>query len=597
MTGLATGREYLPLSDEQNERVLAAVEGLSPAQLTWVSGYLAGMAGAATAADTAPAAPATAAGRALTILYGSQTGNGEAIAEALAGRARAAGHAAKLVSLADYRAADLRREQLAVFVVSTHGEGDPPDDAELFHEFLLSERAPELPSLGFAVLALGDESYANFCQTGREFDARLAELGARRLHPLVECDVDYDAAAEAWTEAVLDALPAPATEVEPGPRLRAVPKPAAYDRKRPFPAEVLATQKITGRDSSKDVYHVELSLEGSGLGYEPGDALAVVSENPPELVAEIVELLGATGAEPVLVADAELPLAEALATRLEITRPSAGFLEAWAGFSAAASLTRLLGEAPKQELAEFLAGHQVVDVMHAFPAAVDAAAFAASLRPAAARSYSIASSLAANPDEVHLTVAAVRYEAFGRPHRGAASTYLGERIAVGDRVPVYVETNKRFRLPADDVPIIMVGPGTGVAPFRAFVEERAVRGAPGRNWLFFGDRNFSSDFLYQLEWLRHLKRGNVARMDVAFSRDTNTKVYVQHRMLEHGAEIYRWLEEGASIYVCGDARRMAGDVDAALARILAEYGGRDADAAAEALTGLRRAGRYLRDVY
>ena len=597
MTGLATGRDYLPLSDEQNERVLQAVDGLSPAQLTWVSGYLAGMAGAANAAGTAPAAPAADTGLALTILYGSQTGNGEAIAETLAGQARAAGHAPRLRSLADYRTAELKREKLAIFVVSTHGEGDPPDDAELFHEFLLSGRAPELPALGFAVLALGDSSYANFCQTGREFDARLAELGARRLHPLVECDVDYDAAAQAWTEAVLETLPAPAAGVEPGPRLRAVPTPAAYDRKRPFPAEVLATQRITGRDSSKDVYHVELSLEGSGLGYEPGDALAVVAENPPELVAEIIALLGATGDEPVTVADTELPLADALTARLEITRPSTGFLEAWAGFSRAPELAQLLGETPKQELAAFLAGHQVVDVMHAFPAAVDAAAFAASLRPAVPRSYSIASSLAANPDEVHLTVAAVRYEAFGRPHRGAASTFLGERIEVGDRVPVYVEPNKRFRLPADDVPVIMIGPGTGVAPFRAFVEERAVRGARGKTWLFFGDRNFSSDFLYQLEWLRHLREGNLTRMDVAFSRDTKSKVYVQHRMLEHGAEIHRWIEEGASVYVCGDAKRMAGDVEAALARILAEHGGRDADAAAEALTGLRRAGRYLRDVY
>lgn len=593
MTNGAAGSVALPLDNEQTARVEHAISGLSRQQLQWVSGYIAGVA----AADAGPAQPAANAASALTVLYGSQTGNGQAVAEAFAARAEAQGFAVRIDSLAGYKPAGLKRESLLALVVSTHGEGDPPDDAELFHEYLLSDKAPRLNDLQYAVLALGDSSYVNFCQTGRELDDRLAALGARRVLPLAECDLDYDAAAENWSDGLLHQLPELLGAANRVPHLHAVTAPAPYDRQRPFPATVLVNQKITGGGSTKDVRHIELSLEGSGLRYEPGDSLAVVATNPPRLVAELLEELGYDGATTVAVDDSQLPLSEALASKLEITAPSLGFLRAWAAASAAASLQALLEPGQQAALSTFVDTHQVIDVVRQFPATVDAQAFVASLRSLMPRSYSIASSQAANPDEVHLTVAAIRYRAFGTEHWGAASTHLADRVAEGDTVMVYIERNPRFRLPDDDKPIIMIGPGTGVAPFRAFVEERVERNATGKNWLFFGDRNFSSDFLYQLEWQRFLKRGALQRLDVAFSRDQEAKEYVQHRLLERGAAVFRWLEADARIYVCGDASRMADDVHAALVEILVTHGGRDRDAADAELKAWRRAGRYQRDVY
>lgn len=594
MSTLVANSIALPLDAQQLGELQRAVAGLAPAQLTWVSGYVAGLA-AADGGRTAPAAPP---GETLTVLYGSQTGNGQTIAERLAERARDQGYATNLVSLADYKPANLKRETLLTLVVSTHGEGDPPDDAELFHEFVLSDRAPKLAKLRYAVLALGDSSYSNFCQTGRDFDTRLAELGGERVQPLVECDLDYEDAAAAWAENVLAELPELLKPAEsPLPRLRAVKNVATFDKSNPFPAEVLANQKITAADSSKDVRHIELSLEGSGLRYEPGDSLAVIVHNPPQLVSEFLNELGLDAEEAVTVGSESLPLRQALDEKLEITAANQGFLRAWAGFSGANELSKLVEPGNNAALARFLETHQIIDVVRKYSARISAETFVGSLRKLSPRSYSIASSLAANPDDVHLTVAAVRYEAFGRPHWGAASTHLADRVAEGDSVRVFVEPNPRFRLPSDDTPIIMIGPGTGVAPFRAFIEERVERGATGRNWLFFGDRTFRNDFLYQLEWLRHRKNGHLDRLDVAFSRDRGSKVYVQHRLRENARDIYGWLDEGAVIYVCGDAKHMAGDVHDALIEIIAAQAGRNRDDAERRLKELRRAGRYQRDVY
>ena len=595
MTTATAGSVALPLDADRRRRVHDAVAGLGANELHWVSGYLAGLA----AAEAPAAAADAAAGPALTILYGSQTGNGERVARELAAAAEARGAAATLQSLADYRPARLKQETRVTLVVSTHGDGDPPDDAELFREFLLADTAPKLDRLQFAVLALGDSSYVNFCQTGRELDARLAELGAVRLLPLAECDLDFENEATRWRDAVIDALPAaPAPQ---RPHLRAVESPAeptVWTRERPFAAEVLVNQKITGSGSDKDVRHIELSLEGSGIRYEPGDALAIVAENPPRLVRELLAAFGWQADAAVAVDGESRPLGTVLARDREITATSAGFLRRWASLSASRELDATLtaGGAP---LAGLLRTHQVIDVVRQYPATgdVDPADFIASLRRLAPRSYSIASSIEANPDEVHITVAAVRYEAFGSLHDGAASTFLADRVAAGDRVPVFVERNSRFRLPADDTPIIMIGPGTGVAPFRAFVEERAERNAGGDTWLIFGERRRRSDFLYQLEWQRHLKAGNLTRLDVAFSRDQAHKVYVQDRLREQAGRVWRWLERGASIYVCGDAERMAGDVHAALVEIIGQQAGIDAQAAEQRLRELRRAGRYQRDVY
>ncbi len=587
--------EPMPLDVATNARLERALAGLSAGQLQWVSGYAAGLAAAGrTAAGSPPAARTRAA--ALTVLFGSQTGNSEALARQLAAESRARGLEVDLHSLADYKPAALKREKLVTFVVSTHGEGDPPDDAELFREFLLSDRAPKLAGLKFSVLALGDSSYVNFCRTGREFDQRLRELGAEPVLPVVECDVDYADVAAAWRRELLEQLPDAAEPGATTPRLRDVSRAADFDRERPFAAEVLVNQKITGRDSTKDVRHIELSLEGSGICYEPGDALAVIAPNPPQLVAQFLSTLTLGADSEVVVRGRGCRLDDALTNELEITATSAAFLDAWRGVSRSLELAALIEN--KAALGELIRTHQVIDILRRFPARVTPQALVDGLRRQGPRSYSIASSFAANPDEAHLTVSAVRYEAFGREHWGAASTHLADRIAVGERVRVFVERNARFRLPADDATdIIMIGPGTGVAPFRAFVEERAGRAAPGRNWLFFGDRNFSSDFLYQLEWLRHSKRGHLHRLDVAFSRDQAEKIYVQDRIAERGADVYRWIERGAHLYVCGDARRMARDVDNALVDVIARFARVERAQAAARLKELRRAGRYQRDVY
>ena len=597
MSILAAGNIQLPLDNEQSVRLRKAVSGLSATQLHWVSGYVAGLA-AGEIDSTAQAASSKSADNAMTVLFGSQTGNGKAIAEALAAQARDKGFASNLVSLADYKATNLKRESLVTLVISTHGAGDPPDDAELFHEFIMSGKAPRLPGLRYSVLALGDSSYINFCETGRELDARLAELGAQRLETIVECDLDYDDQAASWADAILKKLPDVLTAGPEVPHLHAVKTAAKYDKRHPFKAEVLVNQKITGAGSTKDVRHIELSLEGSGLTYEPGDSLAVITDNPPQLVEQFLEVLGYDPDETLVVFDETTTVAQALGSKLEITAPNLGFLRSWASVSAADELNRLLETENQDELSEFMDSHQIIDVIRKFPAEVAAVEFLKSLRKLSPRSYSIASSQSANPDEVHLTVAAIRYAAFGSDHWGSASTLLADRLDAGDIVSVYVEPNTRFRLPFDpQTPVIMIGPGTGVAPFRAFVEERVEQRATGKNWLIFGDRNFSSDFLYQLEWQRYLKQGQLHRLDVAFSRDQKEKVYVQDRIINNGAEIHAWVKAGAVIYVCGDAKHMAGDVDAALIEVLVSEGGYSHDEANTELKEMRRAGNYQRDVY
>ncbi len=585
-----------PLDSSQTEKVQVALDGLTSDQLQWVSGYVAGLAAAQGTSEPAVIQPASDPSKTLTILYGSQTDNGRGVAEELAQEASARGLATNLVSLADYKPANIKRESFVSLVISTHGEGDPPDDAELFHEYLMSDKAPKLDDLKFTVLALGDSSYINFCQTGRELDSRLKELGAEQILPIVECDLDYEDPASRWSQDVIKSLPDELASVAEVSRLHAVKPVAPYDKHRPFAAEVLTNQKITGAQSSKDVRHVELSLEGSGLSYEPGDSLAVIADNPPQLIEELLAALGFSGDEEVTIKDSTIPIRDALRTELEITAPSLAFLKSYADLAGSEELLELLES--ERQLAEYLDKRQIIDIVREFPTTLSPADFAGVLRKLMPRSYSIASSPLANPDEVHLTVAAVKYQAFGTEHWGAASTMLSDRIAEGDKVSVFVDANPRFRLPADgQTPIIMIGPGTGVAPFRAFVEQRAELGASGKNWLFFGDRTFHSDFLYQLEWQRFLKRGILQRLDVAFSRDQADKIYVQDRIREHAADVWAWLQQGAVLYVCGDAKQMAGDVHDALIDVLVTQADYDAESAEDYLKDLRRAGRYQRDVY
>ncbi|MEL7538491.1 MAG: assimilatory sulfite reductase (NADPH) flavoprotein subunit [Pseudomonadota bacterium] len=588
----------LPLATEQLDALTALGKSMRPEALLWSSGYLAGLAAATGSAVTAPDAPAatqTESDAQLTILYGSQTGNGQRLAEELAVQAAQRSVSARIVNMADYRAQEIKKETAVALIVSTHGEGDPPDDAEALYEYLHSDRAPKLASLNYTVLALGDSSYAQFCQTGIDFDERLAELGASRLHNRVDCDTDYAAAAEAWADATLTAANEHlgASSVRSVPTLHAV-QSARYTAEHPLAAEVIVNQKITGRASTKDVRHVEFDLSGSGLEYQPGDALGVVVANPPVLVDEFCDVLS-------LDRDIDVDgtsLATLLSERFEITVASRAFVERYAELAGSDGLKALLADDAREQLVAYIADRQIIDIVREHPSSPDAARFVECLRPLKPRLYSIASSPLVSEDEVAVTVAAVRYEAFGRPHWGAASTHLADRTDVGDVLSVYVEANPRFRLPEDPAAaVIMIGPGTGVAPFRAFLEHRDATGASGKNWLFFGDRNSREDFLYQLDWARYRKRGLLTNMDVAFSRDQADKVYVQDRLREHAAELFAWLEEGAHIYVCGDASQMAPDVHEALLDVIAAGLGKGRDAAEDYLKTLRRAGRYQRDVY
>ncbi len=593
-----------PLNQEQADQLNRLVEGLVPEQANWISGYLAGLS-AASSDGQQPPPGAVDQVPVLTVLYGSETGNAERVATQAAAQAEARGLRARALDMADYKLRELKKEKFLMIVTATHGEGDPPDPAEEFHEFVHSRKAPKLEGTRFAVLSLGDSSYEYFCQTGKDFDARLAELGAERLHERVDCDVDYDEQAEQWIEAALgvfaeraQASAAPSNVVAfSGQSVQ--PGAAGYDRKNPFPAEVLENLVLTGRGSNKETRHIELSLEGSGLVFEPGDALSVVPRNRPEVVADLIAAMGFKEDEIVRTPTGELPLGEALHRVYEITTLTPPFLEAYAEYAQTRKLQELLQASNRKQLTEYRWGRHIIDVVQEFPVrGLGAQVFVDMLRKLQPREYSIASSYNANPENAHITVAAVRYHSNGRDRHGVASTHLADQVRPGDTVPVYITRNKNFKLPEDPATsVIMIGPGTGVAPFRAFVEEREYQGTAGRNWLIFGEQHFRTDFLYQTEWQRWLRDGSLTRMDVAFSRDFEMKVYVQDRMRENSRELYAWLEEGAYIYVCGDAERMAPDVDTALHDVVAKEGGLSADHAAEYVKTLQREKRYQRDVY
>ena len=602
-----------PLDPERNALLERVVTGLEPAALHWLSGFAAGVAyarspGSALAGETvspaaAPGAPAARSEPAarLAVVYGSQTGNSKRVAERLGRAAEAAGLAVRVYAARDYPLQDLARERYLTVVTSTQGDGDPPDDARSFIEYLLGKRAPRLEQLAFSVLALGDSSYPKFCETGRQVDERLAELGARRLLARVDCDLDYDRLATPWLEQLLararEELGTP--QVATVTRLRPVPAVPLWTREQPFVARVLGNQRITGRGATKDVRHVEISLEGSDLTYQPGDALGVWHENPAAVVAAVIAALRVDDSTPVEVDGAIRPLAEWLTSHREVTRLTRPFLAEHARRSGDAELASALAPGGEARLRGLLKDLQVVDLLERWPADWTAAEFVQALRPLAPRLYSIASSPSAVGEEAHITVAVVDYDAEGARRHGAASTHLASLTGDEATVRVFIEPNDRFRLPADPArDVIMIGPGTGVAPYRGFVQHRAEQGATGRNWLIFGARHFDSEFLYQSEWQDALKGGALARVDVAFSRDRGTpKAYVQDRIREAGAEIYAWLAGGANLYVCGDAEQMAPDVHAALADVVERHGGLDRAGAEAWLRGLADERRYLRDVY
>ena len=598
------------LSPDQWEHIQSLAKAISPEQALWLSGYFAGVRDAerreagrpALAPDIPVARPAAAPEadqRRLTILFGSETGNSRALAQALSEAARQVGRQPTVVGIADYKARQLRDEQDLLIVVSTYGEGDPPQGAADFFEFLDSRKAPKLPDLRFAVLALGDSTYERYCEAGKRLDRRLEELGGVRLRPRVDCDVDYDEPAAAWTADVVAKIARKAGGAAAAADApRGAGAAALYDKRNPFPARVLENLTLTGRGSTKETRHIEFSLEGSGLVYEPGDALGVAPRNDPRLVESLLDALRLSPSAPVEIKGRASTLAEAIEKDLEISAVTPRFIEQWAELSGAEQLRRLLGEDAGAERSAFLRRNHVIDIVRAYPVAgLEAQTLVAGLRPLQPRLYSIASSLAAAPDEAHLTVSTVRYELNGEPRSGVASGHLAARAEPDATLPVYVQSNPHFRLPADDRPVIMIGAGTGVAPYRAFLQEREARGAKGRNWLFFGERNFRSDFLYQTEWQGWLKQKLLTRMDVAFSRDRAAKVYVQDKLRGQARDVLAWLEEGAHVYVCGDAAHLAPDVHETLIGVAQEQGGLAREAAEEYVRNLQRDHRYQRDVY
>lgn len=595
-----TGYQGGVLTPEQWRLVQQLAPSLCPAQARWISGFFAGL----DAGFLHPLQPALASGepdgRTLTIIYGTETGNGAEVARALAVAADAKGLKASLVDMAEYRQRQLGQEQDLVIIASTYGEGDPPQPAMGFFEFVEGRKAPKLGDVRFAVLALGDSTYEFYCEAGKRLDRRFEELGASRLVERVDCDVDYDEPAAAWSDSILALLTADQPETVPVNTAALVaPLPSStYDKRNPFPAPIIENMVIVGRGSTKETRHIELSLEGSGLDYVPGDALGIAVANDPATVAALLEALGMSEDEPIDLKSGATTIGDALTHRYEITTATPRFLDHWALLSDARPLRQLQKEDRAGERAIFLRTHHLIDIMRCYPMkGLRAQRFVTGLRPLQPRLYSLASSLAAAPGEAHITVAPIRYTLHGEARSGVASAQFVERGTPDSTLPVYVQRNPHFRLPADDVPIVMIGAGTGVAPYRAFLQEREVRRAKGASWLFFGERNFRTDFLYQSEWQAFLKDGVLSRMDVAFSRDRAGRVLVQDRMREQAADLFGWLEDGAHFYVCGDASHLAPDVHETLIEIVAAQGRTSRDAAEDYVRGLQADHRYQRDVY
>jgi len=573
-----------PFAEDQLDQIRRLLSGATAEQRQWLSGYVAGFQ-AASEAPLAPSAPPTAKSP-LTILYATESGNAEALAAAARKSATRLGFAAKVVDMADASPDQLAKAQNLLVIASTWGEGDPPQRAEAFLAALDAEAAPRLPDLRFAVLALGDRAYARFCETGKQIDARLEALGAKRVAARIDCDLDYQKPAAAWIDATLREI-APAGDAGAAVIHVDFVRPSAEDRARVFDAEITAQVNLNSSRSDVETYHVELSLAGSGLRYEPGDSLGFVPRNDPALVEDVLRVAGLSG---------DAALHTALSERFDITTLTRNQIADYAALTGDAGLRALAAD--ETRIAEFLSDRQFVDLLDTVPADLNAEQLTGLLRPLPPRLYSVASSQAVVGEEAHLLIGAVRWSSHGRGRTGVASIDVAERRGVGTTLPVYVKPNPHFRLPADPAtPIIMIGPGTGVAPFRAFLQQREATGARGPSWLFFGARRFTHDFLYQLEWQDWLESGVLSRIDLAFSRDQRTKIYVQDRMWEARRDVFAWLEDGAHLYVCGDAKAMAKDVHATLLRIIADQSGRGEEGAAAYLRDTQRAGRYLRDVY
>ena len=587
--------------------ILNLLPTLTPLQLAWLSGYawsqasgveqpLVGqhLAANLTALSAEPFS--------ITVLSGSQTGNAKSVADKVAAELTEAGIAVKRVALKDYKAKTIADEKYLLLVTSTQGEGEPPEEGVVLHKLLNGKKTPKLTELQFAVLGLGDSSYPNFCQAGKDFDQRFAELGATRLFERVDADLDYSATSEQWIRDIVAIVKEKAAQASPvvqsiGTATTAlVAKESQYNKANPFPATLITNQKITGRQSDKDVRHLEFDLAGSDLHYQAGDALGVWFDNDPTLVDEILSLAQIDPTTEVTIEGKTQTISTALLSHLELTQNTPAFVKGYAALAHNEQLNDLVAD--NQALQELVQRTPIVDVLHKFPAKLTAEQLVSLLRPLTPRLYSISSSPAEVGEEVHLTVGVVRFEHEGRARSGAASSFLADRVEEDGAVRVFVEHNDNFRLPNDTTkPIIMVGSGTGVAPFRAFMQQRVADEANGKNWLIFGNPHFASDFLYQTEWQQFAKEGFLHKYDFAWSRDQEKKIYVQDKIRENSTALWQWLQEGAYFYVCGDASKMAKDVEQALLKVITKEGNLSPDEAEDYLNELREEKRYQRDVY
>ncbi|MDC6269371.1 assimilatory sulfite reductase (NADPH) flavoprotein subunit [Lysinibacillus fusiformis] len=585
-----------PFNEEQVKLLNELLPQLTLEQKIWLNGYLsAPQATQEAVVETLPVAdPIT---KTITILYGSQTGNSQGLAEKFASLLKAQNVDVTVSSLGKFKASNLKKITNLLLIVSTHGEGDPPDQAIQFYEFLHSKRAPKLEHLQYSVLALGDSSYEFFCKTGKDLDEQFAKLGATRIVPRTDCDVDYDDAAAQWFSAVQQEFLKQATTISvTSTQSDEIQGATTYSRKNPFYAEVLENINLNGRGSNKETRHLELSIEGANFQFEPGDSIGIQPENSEPLVDALLGVLQFDPATEVTVLDETVSLKNALQKKLEITVLSKPVLEKIKAYTEHHEFSSLLEEPNAWK--EYAKGRDLLDVVEDFaPFTWSAQQFVDILRKIPSRLYSIASSQLANHDEVHLTISKVSYETNGRQRLGVCSGSVAE-LQIGATLPIYVHKNPNFRLPEQkETPIIMIGAGTGIAPYRAFLEEREELGVEGKAWLIFGDQHFVTDFLYQTDWQRWLASGTLSQMHIAFSRDTDKKIYVQHKLEENAANFYEWLEQGAVIYVCGDEKSMAVDVDATIHRIIEQQGQKTSEQAKALVQELKQQKRYQRDVY
>ncbi|AYA42270.1 NADPH-dependent assimilatory sulfite reductase flavoprotein subunit [Xenorhabdus nematophila] len=606
MTAKPPSIPFLPVSSEELSRLQSAISDFSPHQLAWLSGYFWGMVNHQPQTEiNTSVVPVR---ETVTLLSASQTGNACRLAEQLRDSLQAVNLNVNLINAGDYKFKQISQERVLIIIVSTQGEGEPAEEAVALHKYLHSKKAPSMKETVYAVFGLGDTSYENFCQAGKDFDARLSELGAQCLLERVDADVEYQEQAEQWRQKITDILKQRLSAQEkPTIPTHSVASPATlgsvneslkatYTKEKPLTASLLTNQKITGQGSDKDVRHIEIDLGNSGLSYQPGDALGIWYENDPALVDELITLLWLDGSEPVSVHDKLFTLREALISQIELTQNTGVIVEKYAALAKDEKLLGLVAD--KQALQQYAQQKPIVDMVREFASHPEAQQFIDLLRPLTPRLYSISSSQSEVENEVHITVGVVRYEIEERVRTGGASGYLADRLQEDDNIRIFIEPNNNFRLPANpNTPVIMIGPGTGIAPFRAFLQQRDSQGAEGKNWLFFGNPHFIEDFLYQVEFQRYVKEGLLTRIDLAWSRDQQNKIYVQNKLYEQGAEIWRWIQDGAHLYVCGDANRMAKDVEQTLLDIISQQGGMDVEQADEFLSELRFERRYQRDVY